>query len=289
MRPIFALTVCLLLAPAALASRQRAVRHPAAAPPPAVSHVFVVILENTDAAAALEQPFIGRLISEGTWLRNYYALMHPSQPNYIALTAGSLYGVNNDNPITLKVQHLGDLLENRGLSWKAYAEDYPGNCSLVVESGEYVRRHVPFLSYDNIQKNRARCNAHIVNASELDADIAAGTLPSFSLFVPNNRNNGHDTSVAFADQWLENRFGSLLQDARFTRDLLFVLTFDEGTKNGDNRVATVLWGRAVKAGAISDFYFDHYSLLHTIEKIFGTGSLGQHDQNASTMMDLIAH
>ena len=284
MKRVVAVALCLAALPLG-AARTRTVRHPR---PPLVSHVVVVVLENTDAAAAVGQPFLRRLIAEGTLLRNYHALTHPSQPNYIAMTAGSFYGVRGDEPVTLQVTHIGDLLEKSGRDWKAYAEAYPGDCSLVVETKSgYARRHVPFLNYANVQSDRRRCVSHVVNSSALDVDVAANSLPSYALYVPDNRHNGHDTSVEFADQWLEARFGPLLADPRFTNGLLLVVTFDESTSTGGNRIATILWGPAVKRGAVDDHYYDHYSLLRTVEDLFHTGSLGQHDAAASSMAGLV--
>ena len=115
----------LLILAAPVAARTRAVPGPTFLP--SVKHVFVVILENEDVSAP-QQPFLGTLASEGALLANYHALTHPSQPNYIALTAGSAYGITDDNPVTINVRNLADLIENAGLTWKVYAEDYPGDC-----------------------------------------------------------------------------------------------------------------------------------------------------------------
>jgi hypothetical protein len=91
---------------------------------------ILVIFENTNYEDAMDQPFFKKLATLGTNLTNFFALTHPSQGNYIGLTSGSLNGVKNDNPIDLNVTNVIDLLESRGISWKVYAEDYPGNCFL---------------------------------------------------------------------------------------------------------------------------------------------------------------
>ncbi len=171
----------------------------------------------------------------------------------------------------MDVRHLGDLLEERGLTWRAYAENYPGNCYLGVaagspSSGQYVRRHVPFLNFVNVQNNRQRCIDRVVDATVLDADIATGTLPSFALYIPNNRNNGHDTGVAVADQWLQSRFRTLLADPRFISDMLFMVTFDESATFLDAPVYIVFAGPPVAVGRTSTHNYDHYSLLRTIEE-----------------------
>ncbi|MGA7615235.1 MAG: alkaline phosphatase family protein [Thermoanaerobaculia bacterium] len=244
-------------------------------------HVFVIVLENANADEALRQPFLAKLAHEGAYLARYYAVAHPSQPNYIALVSGSTDGVPGDGPVTLDRQHLGDLLDRRHLTWKSYAEGYPGHCSLAARSGDYARKHEPFISFDDVQSSPVEC-AHIVAASTLQSDIETGNLAAFSLYVPNMKHDGHDTSVVAADRWLASAFGPRLSDPRFTKDLLFVVTFDEAERGGSNRVYTVLWGDSVKPGTVSNAVYDHYDLLRTIEVAFGLGTLGTHDEDPTT-------
>jgi hypothetical protein len=263
------------LAPSSEA-RHRAVRHP---PPPTIEHVFVLIMENQNADRALREPFVERLAAEGALLSQYHCITHPSQPNYIALAAGSTWGVRDDKVATLDVAHLGDLLDARGLSWKLYAERYPGNCFLgsSADNDLYVRRHVPFLEFTDMQKNKARCTAHVVNANELDADLATDGLPSFAMYVPDQQHNGHDSDSDTADAWMESKFGPLLKDPRFTSRTLFVLTYDESETSTSTHISTVFWGAGVQRGATSSRYYDHYDLLRTIEALLHLPTLNQED------------
>ena len=248
-----------------------------------VSKIMTVVLENTNYDAALRQPFLKSLIRRGALLTNFSAEAHPSQPNYIALVSGSTYGVTSDANLTLDKPQIGDLLEAKGLSWKVYAEGYPGGCFLKAADGDYVRKHVPFLSFKNVQTDQARC-ARIVDASELQNDLRDGRLPDYSLYVPDLKNDGHDTGVAYADRWLLGMFGPLLQNPRFMRGMLFVVTFDEGRGSFDgNHVATILVGDAVMPGTTSDTGYDHFSLLRLAEDTFGLGSLEQGDARAKTI------
>jgi acid phosphatase len=132
-----------------------------------------------------------------------------------------------------------------------------------------------------VQSNVDRCRSHIVNATELDADIAAGTLSNYSFYAPNNLHNGHDSSAAVADQWLEMRFGLLMDDPRFMKDLIFIVTYDESTASAaGNPVSTLVIGSGVRAGTESADRYDHYNLLRTVESIFGLGTLGRNDATA---------
>jgi hypothetical protein len=246
---------------------------------PRVQHVVTVVLENTDYEQALAQPFLGQLARSGGLLTNYAAVTHPSQPNYFALTAGRTFGASDDR-VTLETRHIGDLVEARGQSWKVYAEQYRGPCDTGTKSGNYVRRHEPFISFQDVQTSPARCG-RIVNAAQLQTDVAQGTLPNYALYVPDLKNDGHDTGVGRADRWLASTFGPLLQDPRFRQNTLLVVTFDEGRQG--NHVYTVVSGDAVAPGSSSNAPYDHYSLLRTTETALGLGTLGAGDATASVI------
>jgi hypothetical protein len=248
--------------------------------PPSFKKVFIIVLENTAAVTALQQPYLQSLRQTGAYLNQFFAVTHPSQPNYIALTSGSTNGVSGDGNVTLAVKHVGDLLDAKHLTWRVYAEGFPGPCFLGARSGTYVRKHAPFLSYQNVQRNAARC-ANIVNAAQLDQDIAAGTLADYSLYIPDLKNDGHDTGVSFADMWLRQAFEPKFTDPRFTYDMLVVVTFDEDDQGHGNHIYTVLLGESVLPGTTSETRYDFFNLLRTIEETFALGTLGKHDAKAA--------
>src|SRR6476469_7755118 len=64
---------------------------------PQATKVVLIIFENKNADPVREESFFGRLAKEGADFRNFYALAHPSQPNYIALVSGSTDGVRGDS------------------------------------------------------------------------------------------------------------------------------------------------------------------------------------------------
>lgn len=260
-------------------------------PTPAAVHgpfrrVMIVVLENTSYDEAARQPFLASLVRRGALLSNLTAEGHPSQPNYLALVGGSTFGVTSDRNVDLDGSEIGDLLEAKGLQWKVYAEGFPGHCFLSDKQGDYVRKHTPILSFKNVQSSPARC-AGVVDAGELGRDVQHSTLPDFSLYIPDLRNDGHDTSVAFADKWLAGKFGPLLSDPRFTKDLLFVVTFDEAEHfflwPSSNRVFTVAVGDQVLPGSTSNAPYTHYSILRTVEEALGIGTLGREDATAASI------
>ncbi|MEA2489168.1 MAG: hypothetical protein QOH21_960 [Acidobacteriota bacterium] len=241
-----------------------------------VKRVMVVVLENGSPVVAAQQPFMKLLEGRGTRLDQYFGIAHPSQPNYIAIVAGNVSNAVMNDRLTLDRPHLGQVLGKR---WKVYADDYPalpGKCNLTKSSGPYVRRHVPFLSFKDVQKSDCaqvvRLNSATDAIAALHADMNAGTLPDFGLIIPNLTHDGHAPSnIPNANRWLMENFAPLLDDPKFMDGTVFVLTFDEdetGDNKRGNRVYTVLAGPAVKQGVSRDVY-NHYDLLATIATLLG--------------------
>ena len=277
----------------------------AAAAAGSVKRIVIVVLENTAESEAVKMPYLAELAKRGALLSNDHAEVHPSQPNYIAMIAGSSYGVNDrlipDGRVTLDERHIGDLLEEHGLTWKVYAEDYPGHCFLESRSGLYARKHVPFLSFRNVQKDPARC-AKIVDAAAFDSDVRSGSLPAFSLYIPNLRNDGHDgpDRLANANAWMKKTFDKpLLANKKAMKNLLFIVTFDEGSggnRHKRSRIATILVGDAVRAGSESADDYNHFSLLRLVEDTLmppgeanaKPNNLGQQDASAKPITGIWA-
>lgn len=244
--------------------------------------VFIVVLENEGADQSLSQPFLGELAKKGAYFNEFYAVTHPSQPNYIAMTAGDTFSIFHDGNVTLDVRNILDLLEEKGKTWKVYADGFPGGCYLGSSTGKYVRKHVPFLSFKNVQTRPERC-ARIVDGTELIRDILVDEIADFSFYVPDMDHDGHDTGVRYADDWLKQTFGPLLENPNFMKGMLFIVTFDEAGWFNSNRIYTAFYGDSVIPGKISNESYDFYSLLRTIEEGLGLGSLNRKDARATPM------
>jgi hypothetical protein len=250
---------------------------------PRFKKVLVIVLENTDYSVALKQPFLKNLIKKGAIFKNFLAPSHPSLPNYVAMIAGDPMGIRDDGNVSLKGEHLGNLLEKKGLSWKQYAEDFPGNCFLGDFQGPFARKHVPFLQFENVLKDSKACG-NVVNGSQFQKDLASGNLPTYSMYIPNLNNDGHDTTPAYADRWLAKEFGEKLLDPKFLKDLLVVITFDESLQyNGPNQILTLFLGSNVVPGSVVTSTTTQYDVLRTIEDNFDLGNLGRNDAQAKAI------
>jgi hypothetical protein len=250
--------------------------------------VFVVVFENKDRSAVLDVPYFAELARRGEQFPRFVAEAHPSQPNYLAMVGGDTF-VRGDEPHDIAATNLADLLEGAGMSWTSYEEGLPepcfiGKAAANSKDGKYTRAHNPFISFDDVRTNPERC-ARIVDGNRLDADIEAGTLPTFALYAPNKNNDSHDKPLSYAARWLRGFLEPKLADPRFMDGTLVVVTFDEsGDKSDDPKTSpiyTVLLGSMITPGTSDRTRYDHYSLLRTIEDTLGLGTLGRHDQTAT--------
>lgn len=248
--------------------------------------VISIVLENADYSKVITHPYFQKLMSEGSLLTQFEAIAHPSYPNYLAMIAGKKYFTFLDAQINVDDPNLADLLEAKGLTWKNYAEGYPGGCFLKDSLGKYARKHVPFLSFKSIQKNPARC-ARVVNENEFAKDWALRTLPDYSMYTPNLDHDGHDTNLDTAANWLKGFLEPLLNDKEGMRGTLIEITFDEaGSFIGKNQIFTLLLGPSVKAGAQISTKYNVYSFLRTIEENFELKSLGEEDFEAQSIQNV---
>jgi hypothetical protein len=236
-----------------------------AVPPGAPAHIVVVIDENQsfqNVIGSPDAPFVNSLTAQGTLFTNYFAIGHPSQPNYLAMYSGSTQGVTDDNTYYFPTTpSLGGELQQAGYSFGGYAES--GNTASYHEAwrsfGDSVNDGLDFSQFPTSNFNQ---------------------LPTVSFVIP-NLNDDMTTdlglpeaqTVSQGDQWLSNNLSSYINWAK-SNNSLFVFTFDEDDDTGNNRVAMLVVGQGVAAGAVNTQQLNHYSLLATIESFYGLPALG---------------
>ncbi|KAI8066774.1 phosphoesterase family-domain-containing protein [Gongronella butleri] len=251
--------------------------------------VVIFIFENKFYKSVIKDKNFSKLHKkhQGKLLTNFKATTHPSQPNYIALISGTPEGANGDNDSNIKRKNIVDLLEKKKISWKTYQENYPGNCNKASDIGSYARKHNPFMGFVNISRNKKRCS-NIVNAKQLDKDIAANKVPQYVFYTPNLNHDAHDKSIKYAGRWFSKFLAKRINKPAFNKNTLFIVTFDEddGGNDSSNHVYTALLGPGLNkkfAKATDAKKYNHYSILRTIEDNWGLGDLGQHDKDATLL------
>lgn len=224
---------------------------------------------------------------------NYYAITHPSLPNYLDLYGGSNYGITTDcspsSSCHINAVNLADNLEAHGLTWRTYQESMPAPCYLT-SSGTYAPKHNPFVYFDDIRDDAARCNTGVVPYTQLASDLSSTvTTPNFVFITPNLCDDMHDCPVRTGDTWLSNNLPSILNSPACTIETcLLILTWDEDDGSQGNQVLTIFAGSAAKTGGVtSSVPYTHFSLLRTIEDIFRLPTQTNNDAAASPMTDLL--
>jgi phosphatidylinositol-3-phosphatase len=285
------------------------------------NYVVVIVMENKGLADIIHNPsapFMNQLASSNALAANYTAVNHPSLPNYLSLVSGrdfASWSKTDCSPgpgcTAGNASNIVDSLENRGLSWKAYMEDYAstcgsqcshGNCFLGnTGTGQYAARHDPFVYFDDIVNSTARCS-RIVPANSSGkggpddlflSDLASpSTAPNFMWLTPNLCNDIHDCPVSSGDAYLSQVVPNILNSNLFTHQkaALFI-TFDEGNGycplNGSSEdcVYTVWAGPVVKTNFQSANHYNHYSFLRTLETNWKLPPLTSNDRNAIPMTE----
>ncbi len=271
--------------------------HPAPGGPASggIAHIVVIVQENKAASqimGASEAGYFNKLAAEFSVAANYRAITHPSLPNYLALTSGTSAGITSDckpNSCTADVRSIADEITQSGRTWKMYAEGMPAPCT-AHDSRRYAVKHNPFMYYPAVTGNKASCSDHVVPYSRLGQDLQSpSTLPDYSFISPDMCNDTHDCPIGTGDDWLSREVPKILGSPAFTtQNSLLVLTWDEGSKE-DNRVATVFAGPAARKGFTSNAAYSHYSLLHTIEDVWGLSPLTDDVRKAPLMGELLNH
>jgi hypothetical protein len=215
---------------------------------------------------------------------NYFGVAHPSLPNYIAMISGqpptpstqgdcTTYKVFTGEPEFVQsdifkgdtcqypsaVKTIADQLEDKGLTWKAYAQDMgddpsrdSATCARPADDAndptqaasakdQYATRHNPFVYFKRLLgaggDAGSSCESNDVNLTELSKDLGSvATTPNYSFIIPDLCADGHDATCANSKQaggyagineFLTAVVPGILASPAFKVDGLLIITFDE--------------------------------------------------------------
>jgi phosphatidylinositol-3-phosphatase len=197
-------------------------------PLPRYEHIFLIILENRSHEQIIGNPNasnINRLAMTYGLASQFYAEVHPSEGNYVAMIGGDTFGIHDDdawyctrgNPDrycgsqttirpypdhTIAARSLVDQLGARHLSWKGYFESipapgsrevfYPDRAAPVpgVPSELYASKHNGFINFKSVQDD-PELPQKFVGFDRLYADLAGANAPNYAHIVPNQCNDMH--------------------------------------------------------------------------------------------------
>lgn len=200
---------------------------------------------------------------------------------------------------------LADQLVSGRFRWGAYMEGMvdetgkPDTCAHPdfggadePAQGGYAARLNPFVYFHSLL-DLGDCAVNDVSLTELSADLRKiDSTPNFALISPNLCNAGvtdqcpagAPDGAASADAFLSKWVPEILDSPAYEKDGLLVVTFGEVNPvdsvggappvEDEPKVGALLLSRFVSPGATDPAPYDPYSLLGTIEDLFGLDRLG---------------
>jgi hypothetical protein len=180
---------------------------------------------------------------------------------------------------------------------------------LQSKADQYATRHNPFVYFKSIIDLPTLCASHVVNLDKLPADLkSAATTPNYAFITPGLCSDGHDATcqsgdgkggLAGADAFLQHWVPQITGSPAFRQQNgLLIITFDEsdssdasaccgevagpgsispglgGVGGGGGDVGAVLLSPCIAPGTVSKTPYNHYTMLRSVEDIFGLGYLG---------------
>jgi phosphatidylinositol-3-phosphatase len=254
---------------------------------PRPDHIVIVIFENhgyNQIIGSVAAPYINALATDtlSALFTSSYGITHPSQPNYLALYSGDTQGVTDDllpsgTPFT--TPNLGRQLLDGGKSFVTYSEDLPQVGFNGELSGYYARRHNPATNWMGGGTNQVPMTVNQPYTAFPAGNFAL--LPTVCFVQPGVNNDMHDgtdpSRIATGDNWIANNLDGYIRWAKTTNNL-FILTFDEDNDTPLNRITTIFTGKIIQHGQNSAL-INHYSILHTIEMMYGLPVIGDSTLN----------
>lgn len=244
---------------------------------PQYDHIVIAIMENhaySNIIGSSNAPYINSLVNDSS-AANFtqsFGLTHPSQPNYLMLFSGSNQGVTTDatpSNFPFTTPNLGASLLAKSLTFTGYSEDLPFVGFNGSTSGNYARKHNPWVNWQDATTNGI---PSINNKPFTSFPSDFSTLPTVSFIIPSIIHDMHNpigspSAIVNGDTWLHDNIDAYVQWAK-THNSLFILTFDEDDNSHSNRIPTVFVGKYVLKGQYSE-KIDHYILLRTLEDMYG--------------------
>jgi len=293
-----------------------------------IKTVFIIMEENQDWTAfngSSSAPYINNtLLPMASHATNYSnpinpstgAGLHPSEPNYLWLEAGTNFGITADGtPATdtqNTTQHLVTLLENAGHTWKSYQEDIDGTTCPLAAVNNYAPKHNPMVYFDDVTDSMsttsAYCIQHVRPFSELATDLQNGTVAEYNFITPDLCDDGHNDclstnplnpsagadEVSQTDTWLKTNVPTILNSQAYKDGGALIITWDESEPSltcvsltPTCPIGFLLLSPYAKgnnyAGSIK---YDHSSTLRTMEEIFSVSPFLGGAANATDLSDL---
>ena len=223
------------------------------------NHSFQQVIGNPDA------PYINSLASGGLLFTNFYAITHPSQPNYLQFFSGADQGItSNALPVgtPFSTPNLASSLHAAGKTFIGYADGLPYVGSLDEAAYSYFRKHNPWVNWQSPTPGPHQILPDL-NRPFTDFPTNFAALPTVSFVVPDLDHDMHDGTIAQADTWLQEHLSAYATWASANNSIL-IITWDEDESASRNRIPTIIYGAGVRQGT-NDSTWTLHNLLRWIQ------------------------
>ncbi len=194
------------------------------------------------------------------------------------------------------------LMDNQPISWKVYAQNYlnaGGNVNVPDFTNanqpsftNYYARHNAAVWYAEVLNNTLGSQGNIVDFEQFGIDVANGTLPRFSIIVPDGCWDLHDecSTLSDGDNFLKSNLTPMLSSPDFQPggSGLVIVTFDNGADDDAGRIYTGLIGPNVKPGIVSNVAYKHENALRTMVESLGITTYPGWSASATDMSDFFS-
>ena len=181
----------------------------------------------------------------------------------------------------------------------------PDRTETATANDQYATKHNPFMYFHAIIDSASMCEQHVVPLTGFESDLqSADRVANYVFIAPNLCHDGHDApcrngepgGLVSANEFLRTWVPRITSSPAFKDGGLLIVTFDEamsvdasaccnepsgpnttmpGTHGpGGGRIGAVLLSPYIRPGTISDVPYNHYSMLRSVEDIFGLSHLG---------------
>jgi hypothetical protein len=174
----------------------------------------------------------------------------------------------------------------------------------ATAADQYAARHNPFVYFHSLVDS-GRCHRHVVRLPRLRTALhRIRTTPRFAFITPDLCNDGHDKPCAgkdargshagglvSVDHFLRTWIPRIRHSPAYQKNGLIIITSDESATSdsasccneqpgpndplpgiggpGGGRVGTLVLGHCVRHGSRDPVPYNHYSLLRSLEKLYG--------------------
>ena len=198
-------------------------------------------------------------------------------------------------------------MEDLGRPCQHPARETRDETQQATARSQYATRHDPFVYFSSIIDRPTYCKRHVVPLDRLRRDLrTVRHTRNLTYITPDLCHDGHDATCAdggpgglrAVNAWMKRWVPRILDSPAFRRNGLLVITADESdgpqtdadaccgegpsanspapgiTGLGGGRIGALAISRYVRPNTWSTTPYNHYSLLGSIEEVFGLHKLG---------------